>query len=188
MKLLKKIGITISIVWTIITLVFIGWQILVGPNSCGANTGEKVSKLTGDIPEFEFELLDENTTVTNESIAGNYTLLYFWSTSCSICVKEMPYLHETYNELKGNNFDIVAISYDESEEDVREFMGDKYPMPWKNSVITGDRQKKIELLKSFGFQGSPYKVLVSPEGEVIESYSGFSGEDLTEQIRDQITS
>lgn len=188
MQYLKKAIIIISLIWTVLSLGFIGFVALSNPSSCAVNDEEPVSELSGELPEFEFELMDENTTVTNESIKGSYTLLYFWSTSCSVCVKEMPYLHETYEQLQDQNFEIIAVSYNKSEETVRDFRNQQYPMPWKHSVMGDNREEMKETFRSFGFQGSPHKVLVSPEGKVLETISGFSGEDLTNKIQAHLTS
>lgn len=189
MKLLKKITIIISVVWTVISLGFIGYAMLADPPSCAVNEDdESVTELAGELPDFEFELMGGNTTVTNESIKGSYTMLYFWGTSCSVCVREMPYLHETYNKLKDQNFEIIAISYDESEEKVRKFMDEQYTMPWKHTVLGDDRQSAKETFNSFGFQGSPYKIIVSPDGEVLDSFKGFSGENLYDKVKTHLAS
>ncbi|HKL17977.1 MAG TPA: TlpA disulfide reductase family protein [Halalkalibaculum sp.] len=187
MKLVKKVIITISLIWTALSLGLIAWNTLVDPPACAVdngNTAEVIDKL----PEFEFELMDNNTKVTKESIKGSYTLLYFWSTSCSICVKEMPYLHETYEAFQNQNFEIIAVSYNEKEETVRKFMDQQYSMPWKHTVIGDDREYAKETFKSFGFEGSPHKVLVSPEGEILEVMSGFSGESLHDKVQDHLNS
>lgn len=188
MQLLKKIILTISVIWTALSIGFIGFVALTDSPSCAVNTEEPVSELSGELPEFEFELMDENTTVTNESIKGSYTLLYFWSTSCSVCVKEMPYLHETHEQFQDRNFEIIAISYNKSEETVRNFMDQQYPMPWKHSVVGDNREEMKKTFRSFGFRGSPHKVLVSPEGKVLETMSGFSGDELNDKIQAHLAS
>ena len=188
MKLFKKVLIIISVVWTIISLGLITYATLIDPPSCAVNDNEPVAELTDDLPEFKFELMDENSRVTNESIKGQYTMLYFWGTSCSICVKEMPYLHETYEKLKDENFEIIAVSYDKSEKKVRKFMDEEYPMPWKHTVLGDDRESARKTFNSFGFQGSPYKVIVSPEGKVLDTFNGFSGEDLLDKVKKHVNS
>lgn len=188
MRYLKKAIIIISLIWTALSVGYIGIALLSGSSSCEVNDDEPVKELSGELPDFEFELMDENTTVTNESIKGSYTLIYFWSTSCSICVKEMPYLHETYEQLKNRNFEIIAVSYNKREKTVRDFRNQQYPMPWKHSVMGDNREEMKKTFRSFGFQGSPHKVLVSPEGKVLETISGFSGEDLTDKIQAHLTS
>lgn len=187
MQLLKKVVVIISLIWTAISVGFLAFAALSGPSSCAVND-EEPAKLSGELPEFEFELMDENTTVTNKSIKGSYTLLYFWGTSCSACVNEMPYLHETYEELNDQNFEVIAISYNKSEDKVRKFREQEYPMPWKHTVMGKDRKRAKKVFKSFGFQGSPHKVLVSPEGKVLETISGYSGEDLKNEIQAHLNS
>lgn len=188
MQYLKKAIITISVIWTILSPGFIGYVALSNSSSCAANSDKQVAELSGELPEFEFELMDEKTTVSNESIKGSYTLLYFWSTSCSVCVKEMPYLHETYEQFQDQNFEIIAVSYNKSEETVRDFRNQQYPMPWKHSVMGDNREEMKETFRSFGFQGSPHKVLVYPDGKVLETISGFTGEGLANKIQAHLTS
>ncbi|WP_158551507.1 TlpA disulfide reductase family protein [Rhodohalobacter sp. SW132] len=187
--LIKKTFIVVSIIWTTITLVFIGFMALSGPPSCGIDDldNETLSETTGDLPDFGFEEMDGNTTFTNESIAGTYTLFYFWGTSCGICVNEMPHLYETYTELQDRNFQIIALSYDQSEEKVREFREDS-PMPWKHIVFGSDREKMRDTFNAFGVSGSPHKILVSPEGEILERVEGFNGDELYAMINNHLPS
>lgn len=186
-ELIKKAFVFISVIWAVITLAFIGIMAFSGPSSCSIDDidNENVSELTGELPEFEFAEMDGKTTFTNESIAGNHTLLYFWGTSCGVCVKEIPHLYDTYTALQDRDFEIIAVSYDPSEEKVREFMED-YPMPWKHSVIGSDRDQMMNTFKSFGVEGTPHKILISPEGEVLESVKGFSGDELYDLIDDHL--
>lgn len=187
--LIKKTFVIISVIWTIITLSFIGYLALSGPPSCAIDDleNEGVGEATGDLPNFEFEEMDGEATFTNESIAGTYTLFYFWGTSCGICVNEMPHLYETYTELQDRNFQVIALSYDRSEEKVREFM-ENSAMPWKHVVFGSDREKMKDTFNAFGVSGSPHKILVSPEGEILEKTEGFNGDELYAMINDHIPS
>lgn len=187
--LIKKTFVIISVIWTTITLGFIGFLSLSGPTSCTIDDldNETVSEETGDLPDFEFAEMDGEASFTNESIAGTYTLFYFWGTSCGICVNEMPYLYETHTELQDRNYQIIALSYDRSEEKVREFMEDS-PMPWKHIVFGSDREKMRDTFNAFGVSGSPHKILVSPEGEILERVEGFNGDDLYAMINNHLPS
>jgi len=186
---IKKTFVIISVIWTTITLGLVGFLAFSGPSSCSIDDldEENVSQATGDLPDFVLESIDSETTFTNESIAGTYTLLYFWGTSCGICVKEMPYLYETYTELQDRNFRVIAVSYDPSEEKVREFKED-YPMPWNHSVVGSDREKMQKLFRSFEVSGVPHKILVSPEGKILEDMEGFSGDELYAMIDNHLPS
>lgn len=186
-KIIKKTFVIISVIWTTVSLVLIGFIAFSGPSSCSIDDleDENVSEVSASLPEFEFEEMNDRTTFTNESIAGSYTLFYFWGTTCGICVKEMPYLYETYTQLQDKNFRVIAISYDRNEEKVREFM-EVTPMPWNHIVFDSDRDKMRETFNAFGVSGSPHKILVSPEGEILERVEGFSGNELYAMINDHL--
>lgn len=99
----------------------------------------------------------------------------------------MPYLQETHAELQDENFQVIAISYDRSEENVREFMEDS-PMPWRHTVFGSDRDKMRDAFNAFGVSGSPHKILVSPEGEILENLEGFNGDELHGMISQHLPS
>jgi thiol-disulfide isomerase/thioredoxin len=139
------------------------------------------------IPSFELRSLDDDTIITDQSLKGSYYMIYFWGTSCGPCVRDMPYLHETYEALKDENFEIIAISFDHNESRVREFRELKYPMPWKHTLVGNDNNKLRAVTFALGLRGSPYKIIVSPDGEVLDRFGGFSGEGLYERVSSHIS-
>ncbi len=190
MKILKQIIVTLSIIWTVLSVGFLAVVYFSTPQSCNVNESEEAAapEASDPLPEFEVELAGGESTLTNESLEGKYTMIYFWGTHCAVCMREMPYLHETYDALEDRDFEIVAISLDDSEETVREFRDQEYPMPWKHAVI-GDEEEAIrEMTQKFGFSGLPNKVIVSPEGKVLDSFSGFTGEELHEKVEGYLAS
>jgi thiol-disulfide isomerase/thioredoxin len=164
----------------------------------GVDTFTSVTELKSSfsdemVPEFEFNLLDTGETLTNNSMKGSYYMVYFWGTSCVNCNREMPYLHEAYKTLKDDNFKIIAVSYDDSEDVVRKFREQRFPMPWMHYVMgpadTYERYNQFEeTMTSFGFSGSPYKIIVSPEGKILDRIKGFSGDQLQKKITQNLYS
>ncbi len=135
------------------------------------------------LPEFELELLDEQTTLTTDSLNGQYTILYFWSVDCAICEREMPLMHDLYWQHEDQNLDIVSISVDKSVKAVQEFRERNYPMPWRNSVVGNELERLVPLVEQFDLDGFPVKILVSPEGDVLDITRGFSGARYKEKIK-----
>jgi peroxiredoxin len=64
-------------------------------------------------PDFVFPGLD-GKMVRLSDYRGKVLFLNVWATWCPPCREEMPSMERLYNELKGNNFEIVAISIDAS--------------------------------------------------------------------------
>lgn len=137
------------------------------------------------IPPFAFELLDDDQALTNESLEGQAFVLYFWSTSCPICHREMPYLHDAAEAMKAKNVELISLSIDKEKETVREFRENEFPMPWKHSVIGTDKEKAQGLAQQWGLSGLPSKIFVAGDGTVLAHEEGFSGEELLELIEEK---
>ncbi len=63
-EIIKKAVIIISIIWTTISLIFIGLVAFSGPSSCPINENEAVSELTVDQPDFKALQAEEEITIT----------------------------------------------------------------------------------------------------------------------------
>ena len=55
------------------------------------------------------------TTITGQKInmadlRGKVVLVNFWATGCSVCVREMPDLVNTYNAYKAKGFEVIAVA------------------------------------------------------------------------------
>ena len=62
-------------------------------------------------PNFTFPGLD-GKMVSLSDYRGAVVLVNIWATWCPPCVDEMPSLEKLYKELKGENFEILAVSID----------------------------------------------------------------------------
>lgn len=62
-------------------------------------------------PDFTFPGLD-GKMVSLSDYRGNVVLVNIWATWCPPCVDEMPSMERLYQELKGENFEILAVSID----------------------------------------------------------------------------
>ena len=90
----------------------------------------------------------------------------------------MGNLHKAYEKYNDKGFDILSLSVD-SEELVKLFRERKWKMPWKNSVIVGNKQ----ILKDFEVSSYPTPILVSAEGKVlVKDAKELRGERLDETL------
>ena len=62
-------------------------------------------------PDFSFPGLD-GKMVSLSDYRGKVVLVNIWATWCPPCVAEMPSMEKLYNKLKGQNFEILAVSID----------------------------------------------------------------------------
>lgn len=108
---------------------------------------------------------DEKTLADFE---GKVLILDFWETWCTPCRRVMPTLDKLAGEYE-DDFEVLAISpgWSDSKEDVEAFKNETgYDFNWLFAS---------ELAKELQIQGIPYKVFVSPEGEIIEAMMGIYG-------------
>ena len=52
----------------------------------------------------------QGKAISMASLKGKVVLVNFWATDCSVCVKEMPDLINTYNTYKAKGFEVIAVA------------------------------------------------------------------------------
>lgn len=106
-------------------------------------------------------------------------LINFWSTSCVICVHEMPDMAEMYEEYAPRGFELVAVAmpYDAPNEVLELAEAMKLPFPVALDV-------KGEAVDAFAsVHGTPISFLLDSEGQLVKRYVGaINLKDLRSQL------
>ncbi len=144
--------------------------------------GEYEAERTVQLPEFQLEVLDQSFKVTRGSLEGRFYMLYFWGTECRQCADDIQNLYNVYDAIGQDNFEILSISVDKDEEMVREYQ-QVFPMPWYHSVIGEDPQMLASISEKFEVENWPYAILITPEGEVINTFESIDEAKLESEIR-----
>lgn len=129
-----------------------------------AREEERAEKAKGDkdAPDFTFKNI-EGRDVSLSDFRGKWVVLDFWGTWCGWCVKGIPALKEAYKKYAGK-FEVISIDCNEPEEDWREGVR-HYELPWVNVY---NNQTDGRLLKDYSVEGFPTKVIISPEGKIVD--------------------
>lgn len=148
---------TISLIVFIIIAVAIG--ILLQRYVSFINLPRKTLILVEDpAPNFAFPGLDGNT-VSLTDYKGKVVFLNIWATWCPPCKEEMPSMEKLYQQLKGEDFEILAVSVDASgAEDVGPFvkeLGLSFP------VLLDSEGTMLNL---YGTTGLPESFIIGKEG------------------------
>lgn len=99
---------------------------------------------------------------------GKVTVVNFWATSCSTCMKEMPNMVKMYNELHGKGLEYVGIAmqYD-NPSFVNNYARDKQ-LPFN---VAWDADGKLS--NQFGnIIGTPTTFIIDKKGKIIKQYIG----------------
>ena len=108
---------------------------------------------------------------------GKYLLLDFWSSGCGPCIMALPEMGEL-QEKYADKLAIVSLSSD-TEKRWRAASAE-HKMTWAN---WSDKKQTGGLYAKYGVRGIPHYVLISPEGKVLDSWSGYGKGSLLCKFR-----
>jgi len=167
-------GVVVVVVVLVIALVLFGKKGAYEPILAG-----KVA------PEFELpDLAGEMVPLSRYK--GKVVFLNFWATWCEPCEEEMPSMQYLYQELKGENFEMVAVSIDSKKPAVIQEFVKKYSLTFP---VLHDRKNKVK--EKYKTTGVPETFIIDQNGVVAEKVWGprdWSGPYATKVIRDLLAS
>jgi peroxiredoxin len=117
-------------------------------------------------PDFRLPGLD-GKLVGLSDFRGKVVLVNIWATWCPPCVDEMPSLEKLYQQLKGENFEILAVSIDASGgETVAPFMK-KHNLTFPALVDTQGTTRNI-----YKTTGVPESFIINRQGFLVKKIIG----------------
>jgi thiol-disulfide isomerase/thioredoxin len=100
--------------------------------------------------------------------AGGPMLINFWSTSCAVCLDEMPDLADLHTDYAGTGFQVVAVAmpYDPPNHVLELAQQRQLPFPVALDI-------KGEAVTAFAsVKGTPTSYLLDAEGQLVQRYVG----------------
>lgn len=128
-------------------------------------------------PNFTLPGLD-GKMVSLTDYRGKVVLLNIWATWCPPCVEEMPSMQKLYQAMRGEAFELLAVSLDES--------GAGAVVPFmKNHKLSFPAliDSEATLQKLYGTTGVPESFIIDKKGMIIEKIIGPRDWSATAAVR-----
>jgi peroxiredoxin len=131
------------------------------------NAPARVS-LEGD---FSLQDLDQKTFTLSDYRGKKPVLLFFWTTWCPFCRKEIKALNDQYPQLKKEGWEVFAIDVGEPAYKVENFI-QKQNLSFKVLL-----DKDTQVATDYNIRGVPTYFLLNKKGEVISQSNSFPGDE-----------
>ena len=118
-------------------------------------------------PDFVLKNL-EGEDFKLSSLRGKYVVLDFWGSWCGWCIKGFPEMKKMYEKYKGK-LEIVGIDCKDTEAKWKAAVA-KHELPWMNVINGSDKENDMTTVYNIG--GFPTKIIISPEGEIVDIVVG----------------
>lgn len=117
---------------------------------------------------IDFTLPDlKGNPVSLKDYRGKVVFLNFWATWCQPCKDEMPSMQALYTTLKGQPFEILAVSVDKDGPEVVEEFVKKYNITFP---VLHDRKGSVK--EAYKTTGVPETFIIDQNGVIAEKVWG----------------
>jgi peroxiredoxin len=122
-------------------------------------------------PSFELKSLDGEKRSLEDLLAKGPALLAFYKVSCPVCQFAFPYLERL---AAGSSIQIIGISQDDDSatKGFNQRFGVTFP------TLLDQSRENYPASNAYGISSVPSLFLVEGDGQITQSFSGFSKRDL----------
>lgn len=156
----KQRSVTRGIILTILA-------IAIGYTVYAAVTKDKINIVQAGAQAPDFEVVDlQGEKHRLKDYEGKGVVLNFWGTWCEPCEREFPAMTRQYVEFKGQDVQIIAVNFAQSEFEVKKYvanMGMTFP-------VAIDKTKSV--FTAYNIGPLPTSIFIKPDGTIDRIITG----------------
>jgi len=118
-------------------------------------------KKTVSAPDFELQDTHQDMVKFSDYKGEKPMILFFWTTWCPYCQKQLTVLRDMYAGIKKDGFDALAIDVGESADTVINFTKTRF-LPYR---VLMDKDTSVS--RSYEVVGVPTYILVDKKGDIV---------------------
>lgn len=139
----------------------------------------------GLAPDFTKPTPDDKM-ITLSQLKGKYVLIDFWGSWCAPCRASNPHLKELYARYKDKGLEILGVASEKAPElETAKILWkkaiEKDEMTWPQ-VINNEAGMKVDVVKLYGIDAFPTKILLDKSGNIIARWIGAESKELDEKL------
>jgi len=123
-------------------------------------------------PDFSLQDLNKNTVELKDFKNKKPVLLFFWTTWCPFCLKELKALNNSLFDLSKKGVELLAINTSERENNAKR-VAKNY-----NLVFRVFLDEDGSVADAFGVYGVPTFVLIDKNGFIVFSDNSFPRKEI----------
>jgi len=121
-------------------------------------------------PDFKLKDLSQHTVVLSSYKDKQPVLLFFWTTWCPFCRRELKVLNEKYGELIKDNLEVLAVNIEEKQNTIDSFIR-------RNAIILRIfLDEDATVAQSYDILGVPTYILIDKKGYIVSEAHSFPRE------------
>lgn len=145
------------------------WSSQRDPSLVRAVAGLEGQWVGGPAEPFQLPGMDGQTHSLSE-YRGKVVFLNFWASFCKPCRREMPSMERLVRQYRKRGLEMVAVSLDAEQADMRGFMREFLPGDRTAMDVLWDASGKVS--QAYGTEKIPETYIIDRDGRIVARFVG----------------